>query len=126
MEDNNTNVAESVTSKSVLEDVAKFLGFADGYAPFADMLCMHINSEISNLIQMGVIDPEMSTTEIVDNTTTWADILEDEHKLSMAKTYIEIGVRLVFDPPTSSAILDSLTKRKDEAGWRAKTAVETP
>ena len=113
-------------SKPILTDVAKFLGFDDNYAPFADMICMHINSEISKLVQLGVIDAAAGNIEIEDDTVLWSDILPDENRLSMAKTYVKLGVRLVWDPPTSSALLDALKAEKDECEWRAKVAMETP
>ena len=115
-------------SKSILIDVANYLGMvvADDITPFNDMLCMSINSEISKLVQLGVISAADADFEIVDSSTTWADILPDEHRLSMAKTYVKIGVKLLFDPPTSSALIEALQREKDECEWRAKVAMETP
>lgn len=112
-------------SKRILKDIADFLGFAEEPTPFDEMLIMHINSELSKLVQLGVI-PSYMFDEDITSETKWEDVLPDEHRLSMVKTYVKIGVKLVFDPPTSSALLDSLKQEKDECGWRAKVAMETP
>ena len=110
-------------AKSILTDVAEYLGFNDEYAPFAKDICALINTELANLVQLGVI-ARADAIEITDDTTVWSDVLFDEAYLSMAKQYVRIGVKLAFDPPTSAALLDALTSTKDECGWRAKIAVE--
>ena len=118
-------------SKKILKDIADYMGYTDYLGilsdddPFHGMLEMHVNSELSKLVQLGVI-PAYMFTEDVTTDTSWADVLPDEHRLSMAKTYVKIGVKLAFDPPTSSALLDSLRREKDECEWRAKVAMETP
>lgn len=115
-------------SKKILNDVAEFCGFQideneEETGPFTSQLLLNINSEISKLVQLGVVDQE-SFTEEVTSETTWADILSNESILSMAKTYVKIGVRLVFDPPTASALTDAYKNEKDECEWRALVAAE--
>ena len=112
-------------SKRILKDIADFLGFSEEPTPFDEMLIMHINSELSKLVQLGVI-PAYMFAENITSETKWDEVLPDEVRLSMAKTYVKIGVKLVFDPPTSSALLNALKDEKDECEWRAKVAMETP
>lgn len=115
-------------SKKILADVAEFVGFQvdeneEEIGPFTSQLLLNINSEISKLVQLGVVPPEMFAEEVTSETT-WADILPNESVLSMAKTYVKIGVRLIFDPPTSSALMDAYKNEKDECEWRAWFAAE--
>ena len=112
-------------SKRILKDIADFLGFAEEPTPFDNMLLMQIDSELSKLVQLGVIPAYMQAMPITPETK-WDEVLPDEYRLSMAKTYVKIGVKLLFDPPTSSALIDSLRREKDECEWRANVAMETP
>ena len=112
-------------SKSILTDVKEYLGSVEASTPFDSMLLLDIESEISKLIQLGVIEASAFTSSITAETK-WSDVLPDEYRLSMAKTYVKLGVKLVFDPPTSSSLLDALKREKDECEWRAKVASETP
>lgn len=51
---------------------------------------------------------------VVDNTTTFSDVVEDtsEENLALVKRFISVSVRILFDPPTGS-VLASLEKVKD-------------
>jgi hypothetical protein len=42
----------------------------------------------------------------------------------MSKTYVYLSVRLVFDPPSSSSVLESMTKTKSEYEWRLQVRVD--
>jgi hypothetical protein len=58
---------------------------------------------------------------IQDDTATWDDYLPDEEdqvKLSKVKTIIFLRVRLLFDPPTVSYLLDAAKQQLLEAEWR--------
>lgn len=103
-------------NESILNTIKSMLGIADGYSAFDAELVAHINTSISELnhIKVGIED-----FFIEDKTFTWDEFIPDNKKLqNMAKQYVHINVRLVFDPPANSFVVDSLTKQKDELYWR--------
>lgn len=115
-------------SNKILDDVLEYVGLQVDESDstpgaFPSQILLNINSELSKLVQLGVIDVDQFTNDATASTT-WADVLENEARLSMAKTYVKIGVRLVFDPPTSSTLMDALKREKDECEWRALVAKE--
>ena len=44
----------------------------------------------------------------------------------MIKPYVSTKVKTMFDPPTSSFVLDAMQKQIAEYEWRLNVAVETP
>ena len=61
---------------------------------------------------------------ISDKTSNWVDFLgTDLTKLPVVKPYISTKVRLMFDPPTSSAVIDEMNKLINEYEWRLTITV---
>ena len=94
---------------SILITIKKMLGLSMDYTPFDADIIVHINSAIMTLTQMGV-GPKYGF-EVVDNDETWGDFLTNGVKLSAAKTYIYLQVKMLFDPPTNSFVMDSMKKQ---------------
>lgn len=92
---------------SILTSIKKLLGITEEYEQFDTDIIIHINTVLSILSQMGV----GSTTpfSISDKTALWTDFLGTKDDLEMVKSYVYMKVRLMFDPPTSSA-LNSMTE----------------
>ena len=84
---------------------------------------MHINSVFMILTQLGVGPP--SGFSIQDKTSTWKEFISDETKLQLVKSYMHMKVKLLFDPPLSSAVIASMEKMIAEAEWRLNVASET-
>ena len=42
----------------------------------------------------------------------------------MVKSYVYMKVKLAFDPPSSSAVIDSMNRSISEFEWRANMAAE--
>ena len=107
-------------SSSILEDIKKLLGLPKEYTIFDLDITVHINSMFSKLYQLGV-DP-LSVGKpfaIEDPTTKWSDFLGSETStIESIKTYIYLGVRLVFDPPQNSFVVTSLKEQMQELEWR--------
>lgn len=103
---------------SILTSIKKMLGIAEEYTHFDDDLIMHINSVFSILTQIGVGPAEGFS--ISDEHATWDDFLGDEPnpKLNGVKTYVYQKVRLIFDPPVSSAHSTALSESIKEFEWR--------
>ncbi len=108
------------SSDSILTSVKKLLGINEDYTQFDVDLIMHINSVFSVLTQLGIGPSD--GFHIEDKTATWTDFLEDSEKLEMVKSFMVLRVRLLFDPPSSSFVLDSLQRQADEFTWRLQVA----
>ena len=100
---------------SILLSIKKLLGIAADYTHFDQDIILQINSAFSTLNQLGV-GPEAGF-HIEDSSTAWSEFIDDD-RLNFAKTFVQIKVKLVFDPPTSSALIDSYNRQLDELTWR--------
>lgn len=109
---------------SILTSIKKLLGIDESYEIFDPDIIMHINSVFMVLRQMGVGPPSGFT--ISDDSAVWTDYIPEIEKIEAVKTYIYMKVRLVFDPPTSSALLDALKQSIQEYEWRLNVEAETP
>lgn len=101
---------------SILNSIKKRLGISEEYEHFDDDIIMDINSVFSILTQMGV-GPSTGFI-ITDQDAEWTDFMEDMIKLEFVKTYVYLKVRLMFDPPQSSAITESINRQISELEWR--------
>lgn len=108
---------------SILTSIKKMLGIADAYEHFDVDLIMHINSVFTILTQLGVGPSEGFA--INDKTAVWGDFISDEAKLMLVKSYMLLKVRLLFDPPLSSAVLECYKTQISEYEWRLNVAAET-
>lgn len=108
--------------ESILTSIKKQLGLTAEYNVFDDQIIMHINSTFMVLNQLGVGPPEGFYIE--DDIATWSDYLGDPVKLQMVKTYMGHKVRLLFDPPSSSAHMNAITQTINEFEWRLNVAVD--
>lgn len=104
---------------SILTNVKKVLGIAESYTAFDEDILMHINAAFSVLNQLGVgpIDGFM----IEDAGTEWEEFVVPPNQLHLVKTYIFLKVRLLFDPPTTSYLIDAATNQIKEYEWRLNT-----
>lgn len=100
---------------SILTSIKKLLGIAADYTHFDGDIIMHINSAFSTLAQLG-IGPRNGFS-ISGSSETWNQFIDDP-LVNSAKSYVYISVKLLFDPPTSSAVVDSYNKRLEEIAWR--------
>lgn len=107
---------------SILDSVKKNLGLDSEYTPFDPDILMYINSTFSTLNQLG-IGPEDGFA-IEDNTTTWDAFIDNDLKLNSVKTYISLKVRMLFDPPQTSFLIEALNKQAEELEWRISTKRE--
>lgn len=113
-------------SESILSTIKEMLGPVSAYDAFDSELVVFINSVLFSLCQLGV-GPTTPFTITQSGGETWSDFLgEDAKKLEAVKTYIYIKTRIVFDPPTSSFVLNALKEEADMYEWRLNVMVETP
>ena len=56
---------------------------------------------------------------IKDSSATWQEYLgENEIRFGWIKTFIYLKVKMVFDPPLSSSVIDSYNRTLSELEWR--------
>lgn len=109
--------------ESILQSIKKLLGITEEYTAFDADIIMHINSVFMILNQLG-IGPEKGFS-ISDETAVWSDYLpEDNKNFEAAKTYVYMKVRLIFDPPMSSAVIEAMKHNISELEWRLNVEAE--
>lgn len=108
---------------SILTSIKKMLGISEEYDIFDADIVMHINSVFMTLTQLGVGPAE--GFEIRDELATWDEFLDDLVILNTVKTYMYLKVRMLFDPPTSTALIDAMNRQANELEWRLNAQVES-
>lgn len=107
---------------SILMTIRKLV-CGDPYADHFDAdLLVHINACFSILNQLGV-GPENDFI-VTDETQSWSSYIADNYILNMVKTYITLKVRVIFDPPLTSSVLEAMNKEISELEWRLNAAVD--
>ena len=111
---------------SILKTIRKMIGGIligdDEEGPFDLDLIIHINSVLQTLNQLGC---GVEDFEITGLGETWAEFLGTSFpNLNMVKSYVALKVRLMFDPPTSSTLLQAMKDQVDELEWRINCKVD--
>lgn len=109
---------------SILTSIKKMLGITEEYKHFDEDIIMCINSAFMILTQMGVGPSE--GFRIKDTASRWDEFVSPEANLESVKTYVFMKVKLMFDPPTSSSVLESMKNVISELEWRLNVEAETP
>ena len=109
---------------SILTSIKKMLGIAEEYTHFDADITMHINSVFMILTQLGV--GPSTGFRINDKNDLWSDFLQsDTIDMEAIKTFIYLKVKLVFDPPTSSATIAAMQEMTKEYEWRLNASAES-
>ena len=110
--------------ESILTSTKKLLGITEEYEHFDSDIIIHINSVFMILTQIGVGPSEGFF--ITDKTATWDDFIPTGKSLESVKSYMYMKVKLLFDPPQSSAVMESMKNMISEFEWRLNIEVDTP
>jgi len=111
-------------TESILTSIKKLLGIDESYKHFDPDLIMHINSVFSILTQLGVGPP--NGFSITGDTEKWDSfIAKDPDNFSLVKSYMHLKVKLLFDPPLGSAVIESINKQISEFEWCLNVAAES-
>lgn len=110
--------------ESILTSVKKLLGITEEYEHFDADIIMHINSVFMILTQIGVGPSEGFF--IVDKHASWDEFIPSGKSLESVKSYMYMKVKLLFDPPQSSAVMESMKNMISEFEWRLNIEVDTP
>lgn len=101
---------------SILISTKKILGLAEDYTAFDLDIITHINTAFSTLTQLGVGPVEGFMIE--DERTEWDDYINDDNQLNSVRSYVFLRVRQLFDPPTTSYLIDAMEKQIEQLEWR--------
>lgn len=107
---------------SILTSIKKMLGIEEDYEHFDNDIIMHINSVFSILTQLGV--GPSGGFYITGKNEVWTDFTSSVGKIEIVKSLIYLRVRLLFDPPQSSALIESINNQIKEFEWRLNVMVD--
>lgn len=110
---------------SILDSIKKLLGIDTSYTQFDSDIIMHINTVFMNLTQLGVGPEEGFFIE--NKTDSWSDFVDTEEfaQMNAVKSYVYLKVKLLFDPPLSSSVIQSMNNMISELEWRLNVAAES-
>lgn len=108
---------------SILDTVKHLLGPSGSYDVFDLDITTHINAAFLDLQQLGV-GPEEGFM-ITGNKETWLDFMPSGTALNAVRSYVYLKVKLIFDSPTSSTVLESYKQMLERLEWRINLAVES-
>lgn len=115
----------TVLEESILTSIKKLLGLNSEITVFDTDIAFHINTVFANLAQMGVGPKNSEGTntgfKITSASETWGDFTDNDILIENVKTYVYIKVKMVFDPPTSNALIDAYNAQAKELEWRLYT-----
>lgn len=97
---------------SILKSTKKVLGLDESYTAFDLDITTHINSTLSILNQIGV-GPAVAFV-VEDAEAKWEDLSLPPDQLSMVRSYVYLKVRMLFDPPTTSFLIDAVKSQIEE------------
>ena len=101
---------------SILNTIkSMLLGSGMDVTDFDTDLIVLINSTLSNMIQLGVSDKQF---RITGPSETWDQLITNENILASVKEYIYIRAKILFDPPTSSIVMEAYKEILKEDEWR--------
>ena len=110
------NEQDSEIFNSILETIKKLIGIDKDYGVFDIDLIVSINSSFMILNQLG-IGPDKPFS-ITDASATWKDFFGDEEVFALAKSYIYLRTKLLFDPPSSGVLHQAVERQISEFEWR--------
>lgn len=107
----------SVNSNSILLDVKKISGINPlNEDDFDNELIVSVNTVLMTLNQLGFCKPGFYIT---GESERWSDmLLDDEADIHAIKTWVALRTRLLFDPPTSSVLMQAIKEQIAEYEWR--------
>ena len=104
----------------IITDVKQMLGASIYDDSFDVNIVIAINSALAVLSDIGISEADNVCLEIGD-TATWDELLKGRTDIEYIKSYIYLKVKMLFDPPSSSALLDAYNRQIAEFEWRLNT-----
>ena len=108
---------------SILLTIRKMLGGSAEYNVFDVDLCSFINSSIMKLYQMGIGEIGFSVNG--PDKTRRDYVGDDFAKIRAVVDFIYTEVRMKFDPPSNSFVMNAMKENLKELEWRLIVQVES-
>ena len=108
--------------ESILTSIKAMLGIESCYTQFDTELIMFINAAINKLIQIGVGPDEGFQITGIDET--WDQLLGEYMNIELAKEYIYLDVRMIFDPPSNAFVMSAFKEHQEENAWRLSVSYD--
>lgn len=109
--------------ESILTTIKKLLGITEDYEHFDTDIIVYINMALMTLHQLGV-GPEQPAS-ISNNGDTWQSTFGNVDDIEAVKTYIYLKVKMLFDPPSNSSVLEAMNRMVGELEWRLNVQIES-
>lgn len=107
---------------SILQSVKEAIGVHHEDSDFDIVLIMQINSVFAVLQQLGV-GPATGFI-ITGPDETWDDYTSNLMIRGLMSAYVPLKVKMLFDPPQNSSLIDNMKKQIDEYEARLNYAVD--
>lgn len=99
---------------SILVSIRQKLGPSGAYDVFDPQLIDFINTAFGRLHQLGIGPKERFS--IHDASALWSDF-DEAGGMNEIRTYVYLKVRMLFDPPSNSSVLNSYNEQIKEMEW---------
>lgn len=109
--------------ESILNYIKKLIGLTVEDTSFDTDIIGHINSNFLDIMQIGVGPKE--GFYIKDANDLWTDFMPEGVVLNAVKDYIYLNVKLIFDPPASAALIESINNQIKKLEWRLNAQVDS-
>lgn len=103
-------------SDSVLSSTKQMLGISPEDTSFDVNVIMSINTALTILMDLGLTEVEDQI--VTSDKMTWDELLGGRTDIEYVKTYVYQKVKMIFDPPTSTAAIDAMQRSISELEWR--------
>ena len=103
-------------SDSVLSSTKQMLGISPEDTSFDVNVIMCINTALTILMDLGLTEVEDQI--VTSDKMTWDELLGGRTDIEYVKTYVYQKVKMIFDPPTSTAAIDAMQRSISELEWR--------
>lgn len=104
-----------MVTPSILDSIKQMLGMSTEDTNFDRELIIYINGALMVMNQLGV-GPSGYT--ITNKSNNWSEFLLDRTDLELVKTNVYLRVRLTFDPPQNSFLVNAIKDQIAEYDWR--------
>lgn len=118
------NQNESISyNGSILNTIKKLLNIDSSENSFDTDIIIQINSSFTILRQLGIGPKE--GFRITGSNEQWSSFIDNDEMLDAVKTFVYLKVKLAFDPPLNSSLLESFERQIKELEWRLNVSVES-
>lgn len=109
---------------SILTTIKQLVGGVQkDYTHFDTNYITAINTVFMDLWELGVGPSEPFYIE--DESAIWTDFISDPGKCEALKSYMQLRVELLFDPPANGSLIAAKERQIEKLEWRLNVAAES-